>query len=58
MDANNRGPLDYYLFPHLDVARQRLRLAEQNSRNLDAYRFETLDVLYSLSAREKFSDAA
>lgn len=58
MDATNRRRLDYYLFPHLDIARQRLRLAEQNSRSLDAYRFETLEVLYSLSAREKFSEAA
>jgi DNA invertase Pin-like site-specific DNA recombinase len=58
MDATNRHRLDYFLFPHLDIARQRLRLTEQNSRSLDSYRFETLDILYSLSARERFSKVA
>jgi DNA invertase Pin-like site-specific DNA recombinase len=58
MDATNRHRLDYFLFPHLDIAREHLRLAEQNGRSLDSYRFETLDILYSLSARERFSKVA
>lgn len=50
MDANNRSPLDYYLFPRLDVAADRLRLAEDNGLSLDAYRFDTLDYLYEIAA--------
>ncbi len=43
MDADNRLPLDFYLFPRLDVASDRVRLAEDNGLSLDAYRFDTLD---------------
>jgi DNA invertase Pin-like site-specific DNA recombinase len=44
MDAPNRSPLDYYLFPKIDVATGRLRLAEENGLSLDAYRFDALDL--------------
>jgi DNA invertase Pin-like site-specific DNA recombinase len=51
MDAPNRSPLDYYLFPKIDVATGRLHLAEENGLSLDAYRFDALDLFYSLAAR-------
>jgi hypothetical protein len=51
MDAPNRSPLDYYLFPKIDVVTGRLRLAEENGLSLDAYRFDALDLFYSLAAR-------
>ncbi|MPY73437.1 MAG: recombinase family protein [Alphaproteobacteria bacterium] len=50
MDARNRRPLDFYVFPKIDVASAQIRLAEENGLSLDAYRFETLDVLYELAA--------
>ena len=50
MDAHNRRPLDFYLFPRIDVASVQIRLAEENGLSLDGYRFETLDVLYELAA--------
>lgn len=49
MDATNNTPLDFYLFPHLDRAGDRLRLSEENGLGLDAYRFDTLDFLFEIS---------
>ena len=47
--SRNRRPLDFYLFPGIDLASARIRLAEENGLSLDAYRFETLDILYELA---------
>ncbi|WP_439469690.1 recombinase family protein [Blastomonas fulva] len=58
MDTSNRLPLDYYLFPRLDLVAERLRLAEDNDLLLDAYRFETLDFFYEISAPVWISEAA
>lgn len=51
MNATNDGVRDYYLFPFLDGARDRLRLAENNGAHLDCYRFATLDYLWTLIER-------
>lgn len=58
MDEGNSLPLDYYLFPKIDVATSKLKLAEQNGLSLDAYRFEALDPFYALAARAPFAEAA
>jgi hypothetical protein len=58
MDTNNLQPFDYYLFPRLDVAAERLRLAEDNDLTLDAYRFETLDFFYEIAAPVRIAEAA
>ncbi len=58
MDSNNRAPLDFYLFPRLDVASDRVRLAEENGLSLDAYRFDTLDYLYDIAAPVSVAEAA
>ncbi|WP_269433719.1 MULTISPECIES: recombinase family protein [unclassified Sphingopyxis] len=58
MDRMNRQPLDYYLFPRIDVAASRLRLAEENGLGLDAYRFECLDYLYHIAAPVCLPEAA
>ena len=58
MDADNRLPLDFYLFPRLDVASDRVRLAEDNGLSLDAYRFDTLDYLYDIAAPVSIVEAA
>nr|WP_281292758.1 recombinase family protein [Roseospira marina] len=50
MDARNERPIDYYLFPRIDQTAERIRLAEENGLSLDAYRVETLDLLYELAA--------
>jgi hypothetical protein len=58
MDTPNRGPFDFYLFPSLDVVSHRVRLAEDNGLALDAYRFDSLDVLFALAARSPLPEAA
>ena len=58
MDPGNREPLDFFIFPRLDVASQRLKLAEENGLSLDAYRFESLDYLYEMAAPVRFAEAA
>lgn len=56
--ASDLAPLDYYIFPSIDMASPRLKLAENNSLSLDCYRFETLDFLYSLAQQCSFGEAA
>ena len=58
MDSANRAPLDYYLFPRIDIASDRVRLAEENGLSLDAYRFECLDYLYEIAAPVSIAEAA
>lgn len=58
MDAGNEVPLDYFLFPRLDLASKRLKLAEENRLDLDAYRFDSLDYLYEMAAPVSFASAA
>ena len=58
MDAANRRPLDYYLFPDIDRLSAKVRLAEDNPFAFDAYRFESLEVLYRLGERVQISEAA
>ena len=58
LDASNSGPLDYYVFPSIDMNLPQLKLAEDNSLSFDAYRFDTLDFLYSLGERSLFGEAA
>lgn len=58
MDPGNQAPLDFFLFPRLDIASSRLKLAEQNALDLDAYRFESLEYLYEMAAPVTYSRAA
>jgi DNA invertase Pin-like site-specific DNA recombinase len=58
MDRPNREPLDYYLLPRIDMNTPRLRLAEDNGVSLDAYRFEDIDGLFTLSARANVLEVA
>ena len=58
MDATNEGIRDYYLLPSLDMTWETLRMAQENGRHLDAYRFETLDYLFGMAERTKIQEAA
>ncbi|ANH06643.1 recombinase [Shinella sp. HZN7] len=58
MDRTNRVPLDYYLFPRIDMLSEKLRLMEDNALSLDAYRFDDLDLLYDIATPIPFSEAA
>jgi hypothetical protein len=48
---DNEQPMDYYVLPHIDIKASRLRVAHRNAIFLDAYRFDTLDRFYQISAR-------
>jgi DNA invertase Pin-like site-specific DNA recombinase len=58
MDGDNVRPHDYYLLPQLDMREAVLRMAEHNGLSLDAYRFDTLDAFYALTARAPWRRAA
>ena len=58
LDRSNERPLDYYILPSIDMNTGRIRMAEDNALSLDAYRFESLDFLYSMAAQTSFREAA
>jgi len=58
MDSLNRAPLDFYLFPRIDRISEKLRLSEDNSFGLDAYRFDDLDLLYDIAKPIPVSEVA
>ncbi len=58
MDAANRAPFDYYLFPRIDLFSEKLRLAEDNALHLDAYRFDDLALLYEIATPVRLPEAA
>ena len=58
LDASNSSPSDYYVFPSIDLNITLLKLAEDNAFSLDAYRFDSLDFLYSLAGRCLIGEAA
>ncbi|WP_443749349.1 recombinase family protein [Asticcacaulis solisilvae] len=58
MAANNRDVYDYYLLPSIDLASPKLRFAESNPLALDAYRFDDLDMFFSLAERAAWPVAA
>lgn len=58
MSADNENPLDYFLFPYIDLPLSAIQVGEDNSLSLDAYRFDTLEALYGLAARTTLREAA
>jgi len=58
LDRSNERPLDFYILPSIDMNASRIRMAEDNALSLDAYRFETLNFLYSIAAQTSFQEAA
>ncbi|WP_322981018.1 recombinase family protein [Pseudomonas sp. C11] len=49
---------DYYIFPAMDQFAPKIRLAEANARELELYRFDTLDILSTLTRRVALPGAA
>jgi DNA invertase Pin-like site-specific DNA recombinase len=58
MDSANEQPHDYYLLPQLDMRDAVLRMAQHNGLSLDAYRFDSLNAFYALTARTAWLRAA
>ena len=58
LDRENKGILDYYLLPWLDLGPQGINLRESNGVILDGYRFDNLDMLYRMAERANIRRAA
>lgn len=58
LDYENRAALDYYVLPRLDFYASKLSLTDKNAIELDSYRFDSLEYLYSLTERVPLRRAA
>ena len=58
LSPGNQSIQDYYLFPSIDLLRNRLSLAPDNGVCLDLYRFDTLDFFFNLTKRAFLKDIA
>ena len=58
MDKSNISARDYYIFPAIDVDTEKLHLADSNARTLDAYRFDTPEILFAFAQRTPIPEAA
>jgi len=58
MCSDNQSILDYYLLPNYAFNSSKIKLSQSNGIFLDAFRFDTLELLYSLSERSSIKDIA
>jgi DNA invertase Pin-like site-specific DNA recombinase len=58
MNQMNSAILDYYLLPRFEMESSQIALAEHNGLALDAYRFESLDMLFELAARSQLMEVS
>ncbi|UGX94088.1 recombinase family protein [Bradyrhizobium barranii subsp. barranii] len=58
MNQMNSGVLDYYLLPRFEMETDQVALTENNGLALDAYRFDTLDMLFELAARSQLMEVS
>ena len=58
MDVTNTTPLDYYLLPSEHLNKPKLRLCQTNGLEFDAFRFDTLDLLFEITERINICEAA
>ncbi|WP_371811550.1 recombinase family protein [Brucella sp. BO3] len=56
MEPGEQDIRDFYLLPALECSGDKLRLFENNTNELDVYRFDTLDALYHLVRRTRIKD--
>lgn len=58
MDKSNFAPRDYYILPIIDLDTAKLHLEDSNARTLDAYRFDTPEILFAFAQRTPIPEAA
>ncbi|OEZ31479.1 recombinase family protein [Variovorax boronicumulans] len=51
MDPSNRSAHDYYVFPAIDFSTETLPVLEDNGFTLDAYRTDSLEIIYQMAGR-------
>ena len=58
MNQMNSAVLDYYVLPRFEMEADQIALAENNGLALDAYRFDTIDMLFELAARSQLMEVS
>jgi hypothetical protein len=58
MNDVNSAPLDYFLFPSLDMDQAVLHIREHNGLSLDSYRFDSLEPLFEMAERVELKEVA
>jgi DNA invertase Pin-like site-specific DNA recombinase len=58
MNQMNSAILDFYLLPRFEMEHAAIALAEDNGLALDAFRFDTLDMLFELAARSQLMEVS
>ncbi|MDI2071237.1 DNA invertase Pin-like site-specific DNA recombinase [Bradyrhizobium diazoefficiens] len=58
MNQMNSAVLDYYLLPRFEMQADTVALAEDNGLAFDAYRFDSLDMLFELAARSQLLEVS
>jgi DNA invertase Pin-like site-specific DNA recombinase len=58
MNQMNSAVLDYYLLPRFEIEADQVAFAENNGLALDAFRFDTLDMLFELAARSQLMEVS
>jgi DNA invertase Pin-like site-specific DNA recombinase len=58
MNQMNSAILDYYLLPRFELEAELVALAQHNGVALDAYRFDTLEMLFELAARSQLMEVS
>lgn len=58
MDGENKHPLDYYLLPTAHFKTHKIRLADSNALEFDAFRRDSLGEFFSFTERVQIRDAA
>lgn len=58
MDRSNSAALDYLILPTIDMNEGVLRTAEYNGISLDAYRFDTLNLIFEMAERVSLKEVA
>ncbi|WP_321206132.1 recombinase family protein [Limnobaculum sp. M2-1] len=56
MNSDNYSALDFYIFPSIDCLTSDTLLKDINSANLELYRFNSLELFYSIISRKSIKD--
>jgi hypothetical protein len=58
MNAENDGPLDYFLLPREELRAPKVALANRNAIELETFRFDDLSFFFSMAERYRLRRVA
>ncbi|MBD2811811.1 recombinase family protein [Xenorhabdus sp. Vera] len=53
MDSKNQNPVDYYIFPKLDIIYEEFVIKEKNPIFLELYRYDNLNIFFEILTRRE-----